>query len=189
VNSTEAICAIDKTHSLDSLNFHCIENLLVRCSLVKTEKLKRHPLLHYLIMQNKHTLFLVSISIVLLLATIFVLLNGDYQTSLRSANTSLPSSTTSEPAQTKLIINQDGTKMLIIEGSVSFKFTTDLGGRSINGRKYNVYIIAKWLQEFSSDLLKQLRKDNGEIILIFLAISIIPAILLFRRKISGQPIQ
>ncbi len=116
--------------------------------------------------------------LVLLVSLPVIFLNRDYLTPLTDMNTNEPTSehhpepACALPTQTPPTVNPDGTTSYTIDLSLEISMTFGIGGSYFNSRKYDAFTIATCLKEVSSNLLKQLRENNIDIVVIFLAITI-----------------
>jgi hypothetical protein len=119
----------------------------------------------------------VALETLLLLVLLFsftaIFLNRDYLTPLTDINTNEPTSEHHpEPTQAPPTVNPDGTKNYTVDLSLKISMTFEIGGSYFNSRKYDAFTIATCLKEVSSDFLNQLRENNIDIVVIFLAITI-----------------
>jgi len=116
--------------------------------------------------------------LVLLVSFAVIFLNRDYLTPLTDISTNKPTSehhpepACALPTQAPPTVNPDGTKNYAVDLNLETSMTFEIGGSYFNSREYDAFTIATCLKEVSSDLLKQLRENNIDIVVIFLAITI-----------------
>jgi hypothetical protein len=128
----------------------------------------------------------VSLLGICIIAHMIAVQHQNYVTPLTDAGIDYPQTPVlpSEPAQTEPQVNPDGTKNFTVDLVLHITTKFEIGGSYFNNREYIIFFIATSFEEYSFELLKNLRDNYVEILLTFIAVTTIPAILLHKCRIK-----